>query len=135
MMYRDILKRLRLEQFVNSPIVSTFSPFVMIAVGVFLMLMVGGVTMSTNSQALVSCGTLLLFFVLKGRKGRGITCFLMMLSLLVLAELYALMTLCLCYFQMSWPLDANGATDCARSSFPATVAVTSTDCARWQLRR
>ncbi|MCW4590684.1 UDP-forming cellulose synthase catalytic subunit [Gluconacetobacter entanii] len=133
MMYRDILKRLRLEQFVNSPIVSTFSPFVMIAVGVFLMLMVGGVTMSTNSQALVSCGTLLLFFVLKGRKGRGITCFLMMLSLLVslrymvwrltttlelhsplqavlslllvLAELYALMTLCLSYFQMSWPLD------------------------------
>ncbi|PYD75645.1 cellulose synthase catalytic subunit (UDP-forming) [Novacetimonas pomaceti] len=131
-MYKAILKRLHLESLAHSSLAIVGGTALLMAGGIFLLMMVGGVTMSPGHQAIVSVGTVGLFLVLNRRKGRGITCFLMMLSLmvslrymfwrlsstlqlhsplqaalsllLVLAELYALMTLCLSYFQMAWPL-------------------------------
>ncbi|MBV1822589.1 UDP-forming cellulose synthase catalytic subunit [Komagataeibacter oboediens] len=100
--------------------------------GAFLCLSIGNITLDPGQQAYISVGTVALFFVLNRRKGRHITCILMMLSLfvsfryliwrlgstvqftgplqivmsvaLLMAEGYALSTLCLSYFQMSWPL-------------------------------
>ncbi|WP_039736548.1 UDP-forming cellulose synthase catalytic subunit, partial [Komagataeibacter intermedius] len=100
--------------------------------GVVIMAFVGSVEIDPALQGWISIGTVTLLLVLSRRRGRGITVFLMMLSLLVslryivwrltatvqfdnwlqtglavlllLAEAYALMTLCLSYFQMAWPL-------------------------------
>ncbi|ARW16434.1 UDP-forming cellulose synthase catalytic subunit [Komagataeibacter europaeus] len=104
----------------------------LLAGGAFLCLSVGDITLAPAQQAYISIGTISLFFFLNRRKGRHVTCILMMLSLfvsfryliwrlgstvqftgllqiimsvsLLLAEGYALSTLCLSYFQMSWPL-------------------------------
>nr|Q9WX75.1 RecName: Full=Putative cellulose synthase 3; Includes: RecName: Full=Cellulose synthase catalytic subunit [UDP-forming]; Includes: RecName: Full=Cyclic di-GMP-binding domain; AltName: Full=Cellulose synthase 3 regulatory subunit [Komagataeibacter xylinus]BAA77600.1 bcsABII-B [Komagataeibacter xylinus] len=106
--------------------------WVPVVLGVVLMAFVGSVRIDPALQGWVSIGTVTLLLVLNRRRGRGITVFLMMLSLLVslryivwrltatvqfsnwlqtalavlllLAEAYALMTLCLSYFQMAWPL-------------------------------
>lgn len=100
--------------------------------GAILCLSVGNITLAPGEQAYISIGTVTLFFILNRRPGRHVTCILMMLSLfvsfryliwrlgrtvefhgplqvamslaLLAAEGYALSTLCLSYFQMSWPL-------------------------------
>ncbi|AQU86751.1 cellulose synthase catalytic subunit (UDP-forming) [Komagataeibacter nataicola] len=106
--------------------------FLLVAGGALICVSVGGVTVTPMQQGCISIGTVGLFFVLNRRPGRRITCILMMLSLfvsfryliwrlgstvqfasplqsvlsvaLLMAEGYALSTLCLSYFQMSWPL-------------------------------
>ncbi|GBQ13668.1 cellulose synthase catalytic subunit (UDP-forming) [Komagataeibacter rhaeticus] len=104
----------------------------LMVVGAVLCVSVGDITLAPAEQAYISIGTITLFFILNRRPGRHITCILMMLSLFVSfryliwrlgstvefhgplqvamslallgAEGYALSTLCLSYFQMSWPL-------------------------------
>ncbi|GCE83465.1 UDP-forming cellulose synthase catalytic subunit [Komagataeibacter diospyri] len=106
--------------------------WVPVVLGVAIMAFVGSVTVDPAMQGLISIGTVTVLLFLNRRPGRGITVFLMMLSLLVslryivwrltttlqfdnwlqtglallllMAETYALVTLCLSYFQMAWPL-------------------------------
>ncbi|MBB2201570.1 UDP-forming cellulose synthase catalytic subunit [Gluconacetobacter tumulisoli] len=116
------------ERFLSSPFVS----MAVAALGIGMMLVVGGVELSLYQQGLLSIGTIGLMLLVKRRKGRAANCYLMALSLLVsmrymawrlnttiewgnwlqailsmmllLAEIYALLILCLSYFQMVWPL-------------------------------
>ncbi|WP_240906366.1 UDP-forming cellulose synthase catalytic subunit [Komagataeibacter xylinus] len=111
---------------------SRMPPWVPVVIGACIMGFAGSITLSLYSQGILCLGTVTLLLVLNRRPGRGITIFLMMLSLfvslryiiwrltttlefhgwiqgglsilLLLAETYALVTLCLSYFQMSWPL-------------------------------
>ncbi|WP_019090488.1 UDP-forming cellulose synthase catalytic subunit [Komagataeibacter europaeus] len=106
--------------------------WVPVVLGVAIMAFVGSVAVDPAMQGFISIGTVTVLLVLNRRPGRGITIFLMMLSLLVslryivwrltttvqfgnwlqtglailllAAETYALVTLCLSYFQMAWPL-------------------------------
>ncbi|WP_408886872.1 glycosyltransferase family 2 protein, partial [Komagataeibacter swingsii] len=106
--------------------------WVPVVLGVAIMAFVGSVTVDPAMQGFIAIGTITVLLVLNRRPGRGITIFLMMLSLLMslryivwrltmtvqfnnwlqatlalmllAAETYALVTLCLSYFQMAWPL-------------------------------
>ncbi|WP_246379116.1 UDP-forming cellulose synthase catalytic subunit [Gluconacetobacter johannae] len=116
------------ETFLRSPFVS----LLVAGIGVGMMLLVGGVELTSYQQGLLSIGTISLMLLVNRWKGRAASCFLMALSLLVsmrymawrlnttivlgnwlqsilsilllLSEIYALLMLCLSYFQMVWPL-------------------------------
>jgi len=122
----------KITRFMEQAATGRVPSWVPIVIGVVMMSFVGSVALLPDMQGLISIGTVLLLLVLNRFKGRGITIFLMMLSLLVsmryvvwrltstiefhgwiqsalsilllLAEVYALSTLCLSYFQMAWPL-------------------------------
>jgi cellulose synthase (UDP-forming) len=127
-MARQRVEALNSDLFLRSPLASIF----IVVIGVGIMVVVGGVTLSVFQQGILSVGTIGLMLFVTRRPGRAPTCFLIALSLLVsmrymawrinttiafgnwlqivlslvllLAEFYALLILGLSYFQMVWPL-------------------------------